>query len=113
MEGKRDSFVFYRSFRDAVQQIDKDDQLEVYKAIIDYALDGVEPQLSGTAKIIWTFVQPLLDANWRKYINGCKGGPHGIKGGAPKGNRNAANNPDDIFLNNPKTTAEQPQNKGQ
>lgn len=104
MEKERGSFIFYRSFREAIDQLEANERLAMYEALTAYALDGVEPQLSGTSKIVWTFVKPLLDANWRKYINGCKGAPHGIKGGAPRGNTNAANKDlNDIFPtgNNP------------
>ena len=99
MEKKRDSFVFYRSFFDAISEMDDKERLFMYEAIIAYALDGKEPKLSGLGlyKVIWTFVKPLLDANWKRYFNGCKGAPHGKKGGAPEGNQNALKDKTDIF----------------
>lgn len=56
----------------------------VYRAVAQYALDKVEPQLDGIATILWTLIKPQLDANWRRYRNGCKGG-------APVGNTNNIN----------------------
>lgn len=99
MEEKRDSFVFYRSFKEAIDQLGADERLEVYEAIVSYALDGVEPKMSGcTSKIVWIFVKPLLDANWKKYRNGCKGREHGIKGVAPKWDKNDTV----VYLDKPK-----------
>lgn len=96
----RDSFIFYRSFQKAIDACSQDDQLLIYKAIANYALDRVEPDLSGVAKVCWVLIKPQLDANWKRYDNGCKGGEFGKKGGAPKGNKNA---------NKGKTTPKQPQ----
>lgn len=39
----RDSFVFYRSFFEAIKRMPPDVQTEVYPAIVEYALDGKEP----------------------------------------------------------------------
>ena len=103
----RNSFVFYRSFHEAINQLEANERLVMYEAITAYALDGVEPQLSGTCKIMWTFVKPLLDANWKKYRNGCKGREHGIKGGAPEGNQNAKREKD-IFPKIPKQPLNNP-----
>ena len=94
-----DSFVFYRSFLDAIKEADEKSQLQLYQAIALYALNREEPQLQGMVKAVWMVIKPQLDANFKKYVNGCKGASHGKKGGAPKGNRNAR-----------KTTPKQPQN---
>ena len=40
-----DLFVFYRSFRDAIREMDEHEQLETLLALCDYALDGIEPDL--------------------------------------------------------------------
>lgn len=102
----RESFVFYRSFQDAINEANEKEQLLIYRAIANYALNREEPQLVGMAKIAWVLIKPQLDANWRRYENGCKGAEYGKKGGAPRGNNNA------VKQNNPKTTPNQPQNKG-
>ena len=57
--------------------------LEMY---MDYAFDGTEPDLNGqplVIKLFWKAAKPLIDANNKNYLNGCKGG-------APKGNKNNA-----------------------
>lgn len=44
----RDAFIFYRSSVDAGKCIeDEADRLMFFEAIINYALDGVEPELNG------------------------------------------------------------------
>lgn len=103
---ERDSFIFYRSFQDAINEADEKDQLLIYQAIANYALNLDEPKLTGMAKVVWILIKPQLDANWRRYENGCKGSEFGKKGGAPKGNTNA------LKQNNPQTTPIQPQDKG-
>ena len=70
----RDSIVFYRSFYEAIKEIPIEQQGIVYNAIYGYALDGVEPELTGVAKAIFLLVKPQIDANNAKYENGKKGG---------------------------------------
>lgn len=71
---KRDSFVFYRSFYQAVSQLKPKDQTEVILAICAYALDGSERELTGVPSAIFTLIKPNLDANRKKFENGKKGG---------------------------------------
>ena len=83
--GGRQGFTFFRSFRDAIKMTPPKDQLVLYKAIADYALDRIEPdisKLSTAGRICWTALRPNIDSGIVRYLNGCKGG-------APKGNSNA------------------------
>lgn len=106
---KRDSFVFYRSFLEAIDQADTESQLKLYRAIALYALNGEEPRLVGLVNAVWLAIKPQLDANYKRFQNGKKGGKfgflgaeHGKKGGAPKGNQNARknkNNPPNVNVN--------------
>jgi hypothetical protein len=48
-----------------------------------------------------------LEANRKRWENGCKGGEFGNRGGAPKGNTNARKQP----RNNPKTTPNENDNE--
>lgn len=82
--------------------------LEIY---MDYAFDGTEPELSGqplVMKLFWKAAKPLIDANNRNYVNGCKGG---APAESMKGNQNARKNPKQT-QNKPKTNPKQTQNKG-
>ena len=99
---ERAGFTFFRSFRDAVEMTDRDDQLVLYKAIADYALDGVEPDISALGalgRLCWTAIQPNIKSGIIRYQNGCNGG-------APIGNRNAKKQP----KNNQDSTKIQPKN---
>lgn len=84
---QRDSFVFYRSFFEAVSCMPPKVQAEVYPAIVDYALNGKEPeQLSAIAKGVFILVKPLIDTNAVKAKAGRKGAAYGKLGGRPRKN---------------------------
>ncbi len=69
---ERDSFIFYRSFYEAIKEISEQEQLKVYKAITEYALNQKEIEIEGVSKAIFTLIKPQLDANFQKYLNGKK-----------------------------------------
>ena len=68
----RDSFIFYRSFYQSAKKLPKEDKAELFDAICSYALDGELIDLSVVPEAIFTVIQPNLDANRRRWENGCK-----------------------------------------
>ena len=76
----RDGFVFYRSFFESFEDLSKKDKLILFDALCNYALNDIEPELSGTTAAIFKLLKPQVDANNRRYENGKKGG-------RPKGNQ--------------------------
>lgn len=92
---RRDSFIFYRSFYEAISRCPADLQNALFRAVASYGLDRIEPDFSDNqmAAAIWTLIRPQLDATYKRYLNGRKGG-------APAGNQNARKQP--------KTTEKQP-----
>lgn len=66
----RDSFIFYRSFYEAISELPKENQADTYNAIMEYALNQEEIELTGISKAIFSLVKPQLDANYKKYENG-------------------------------------------
>lgn len=70
----RESIIIYRSFYDAIKELEPTDQAEVWKAIFEYGLNKNEIEISGLPSIIFKLIKPQLDANMRKYENGTKGG---------------------------------------
>jgi hypothetical protein len=68
----RESTVFYRSFYEAIKELDADTQAQVYSAIFEYALNFNELELKGVAKTVFTLIKPQLDANQKRYENGNK-----------------------------------------
>ena len=97
---QRDSFIFYRSFYEAINDLPEKSQLKVYKAICEMSLNFDEIDLSGLSLTIFKLIKPQLEANNKRYTNGSKGG-------APKGNQNATKKQP---KNNQKTTKKQPNN---
>lgn len=68
----RDSVLFYRSFFDALRNIPDADRLRVYDAIMEYSMYDVNPDLDGTSLAVFLLVKPQIDANNKRYVNGCK-----------------------------------------
>ena len=72
---ERDSFVFYASFLEAINELPNESQLKVYKAITNFALKGIEPtDLEGIEKGIFALIKPQILANYKRYLDGCNGG---------------------------------------
>lgn len=71
----RESFIFYRSFYEAIKCMPPDVQAEIYPAICEYALFGKLPKnLSEVAKGMFTLIKPNIDVNTARFENGKKGG---------------------------------------
>lgn len=68
----RDSFIFYRSFYEAINHLPEDQQLQIYKAISSYSLDFKDVNLEGIPNAIFTLIKPQLEANRKRYLNGIK-----------------------------------------
>ena len=71
---ERESFIFYKSFYDSIKELDPKDQVQIYNAIFSYQFEGKLIDLKGVCKSIFTLIIPQLEANNKKYVNGCKGG---------------------------------------
>lgn len=70
-----ESFVFYRSFRDAIEEMTDENKLATLLAICDYALYGVEPDLKDAmSRAVLTVARPSIDANKGRRANGKLGG---------------------------------------
>ena len=84
MLSEKDSFVFYRSFFEALQDLKDKERLKVYDAICDLALNENDTKLTGIAKTIFTLIRPQILSNTKKYKDGQKGAQYGKLGGRPK-----------------------------
>lgn len=83
----RDSFVFYRSFAEAAQTLSAKERLKFFDALVGYALDGADPEISGPAAGMLILVRPVIETNNRKYENGRKGGRPTVTKEEPKRNQ--------------------------
>lgn len=90
---KRDSFIFYRSFFETIEDLEDNQQLQIYKAIAEYSLNDKSIKLEGISKTIFRLIEPQLLANKKRFINGSKGAEHGVKGGRPKTPKKPLDNP--------------------
>ena len=83
---ERESFVFYRSFHEAISEIeDKALRMDCFNAIVKYGLYGIEPEDDNPmVQMVFKLVKPQLDANNKRYENGRKGAEFGKLGGRPR-----------------------------
>jgi hypothetical protein len=70
----RDSMIIYRSFHEAIKTLPLERQGEVWNAVFEYGMNGIIVDLEGLSSTVFTLIRPQLDANIKKYKNGCKGG---------------------------------------
>lgn len=100
---ERNSCIFYRSFYESIKELEPEQQVKIYDAIFQYEFDGTIPELTGVCKSIFTLIIPQLEANDKKYINGCKGG-------RPKNNQNETKTKPNKNLKGTKTKANDNEN---
>jgi len=98
---QRESFVFFRTFREAIDMIPERLQLAAFKAVCDFALDGAEPTGEFAGTMFWKLVRPILNKSRVRALSG-----HAGAGPRPSmiGNQNAAKSKN-------KTKTKQKQNK--
>lgn len=74
----RKQFTFYASFFEAARMVkNKQSRCSLYDAICEYALNGVEPDLSklpDAVAVAFVTAKPNLDASRKKAENGKQGG---------------------------------------
>lgn len=82
-----ESYVFYRSFHEALSELDIKDYGRLMYALNEYALnDNYEKvkALTGITKAMWTLIKPQIDANKRRREMGSKNAEYGKMGGRPR-----------------------------
>lgn len=70
----RKNIIFFDSYYEAIKELPVEQQGQVYKAIIDYAFEGIEPNLKGLAKSVFILIKPYIDSSKKKQESGSKGG---------------------------------------
>lgn len=82
-----DTYVFYRSFHEALAELDIKDYGKIMYAINEYALNNNNEKvnaLTGMTKALWTLIKPQIDANIRRREIGSKNAEYGKLGGRPR-----------------------------
>ena len=71
---QRNSFTWYSSFTETIDLLPLENQLNAYKFIINYWIRWIEPDKTADniAFAIFSMAKPQIDANNRRYMNGCK-----------------------------------------
>ena len=63
---RRGQFTFYASFFHTIDSLPKSRQLETYRAVIDFALNGTEPTLTGSPAAVFAALRPNLETSRSK-----------------------------------------------
>ena len=112
MTSNKNSFVFYETFELVIEELPEEMQLKFYRYITQYGLHGIEPEVTGIEKAIWTQIQFAIDQAQNRRKRAIE---NGNKGGRP--NRTITeNNPNEtqknqtITENNPNETQAKPNN---
>jgi len=69
---ERNSIVFYRSFFEAMKELDATTKSKVFDAIMEFSFCANEVEMNGIAKTVFILIKPQLEANMRRYENGMK-----------------------------------------
>ena len=83
---EKKSFVFYYDWRDIFEPFDNETMGLLLRAVLSYAIDGIEPEFSDLAlKISFNFIKSAFDRDKEKYNKVCQVRAENEKlGGRPK-----------------------------
>ena len=82
---ERNSFIFYKGWREAIKDLPDDVRLEIYESIIEYATTGNLRGLKPMANIAFNFIKIDIDRDTEKYMSIVeRNKSNGSKGGRPK-----------------------------
>ena len=83
----KDSFLFYRSYIEAIDKLPAERRYDFIHALAYYALDGTEPQLDGAEGLAFGLMKANIDSCNKRYAasveNGKRGGNPNFKKGNP------------------------------
>ena len=70
----QESFIFYRSYSEAIKKLPEKEQLKALWAIINHSIDEKEQHVEGLANIVYIMAKPQIEANNKRKNDGLKGG---------------------------------------
>lgn len=99
---ERNSFIFYKGWREAIKDLPDDVRLEIYESIIEYATTGNHQGLKPMANIAFNFIKLDIDKDIEKWLSTVeRNRNNGSKGGRPRSenpkNPQEARKPSGIF----------------
>lgn len=82
---ERESFIFYRDWWLAIKKLPQKERLDIFDAIAQYGLTGVEPKKTTIyTDVAMAFIKPQIDRDLSKYQNRCEANRlNAKKGGRP------------------------------
>lgn len=87
---KKNNFIFYVSYYNAIEKLDRNEMLATLHAIVKYGVTGITPKnMSKTTKSILDLIKPNIDSSQKKYLARIT---NGKKGGRPKITQQKPNN---------------------
>lgn len=95
-DGKRQYFVFFRSWRDSLNMLPPESKIRLFDAIMNAGLDREEPiDLDPVEMLVWYQIKPIIFDGWdlAKARHDASESRRTKSGGAPKGNQNAKKYP--------------------
>lgn len=68
------TITMFESFYIAAQDMDTEDRIRFYEAIMAYGFYGEEPELTGMVKTVFTAIKPVIERSRQMRESGRKGG---------------------------------------
>ena len=66
---KKNSFVFYKDWKEAISGLPDDLRLEIYDSVIEYATSGKVPNLKPMAGLAFNFIKTTIDRDNESYMS--------------------------------------------
>ena len=63
----RTGVMFNFDIRPCIRRLSLEDKGQLFEAILDYAENGIEPDLDGALGVAWDFIQPRIDLDSEQY----------------------------------------------
>ena len=90
----RDSFIFYKDWKEAIKDLPDDIRLEIYESVIEYATSGNIKGLKPMANIAFNFIKTNIDRDAERYMSIVeRNRENGKNGGRPKKTGNKPKKP--------------------
>lgn len=69
--GKKPGVMIYFDLRPCLKRLNLEEKGRLFEAILDYAEDGVIPELDGICGVAWDFLRPRIDRDSSSYEKSC------------------------------------------
>ena len=101
---EKDNYIMHAKYDEHFKLLTDSELGRLIRDVNNYVINGVLPQYSDNDRVInmaFSFMKATIDIEKKNYIEKCKTNKrNGQKGGAPKGNKNAAKKQPNGYENN-------------